>query len=70
MPKLSLSLNYLLNAVIKNSTILTRGVQLKNMKSQQNSVLIFKREVPGICPVCPMFIPALYKSYWLLKRAA
>jgi len=34
MPKLSVFLTYIPNAVIKNSTILTRGEQPKNMKKQ------------------------------------
>jgi len=29
------------------------------MKKQQWSAWIFKREAPGICPVCPMVNPAL-----------
>jgi len=44
MPKLSVSLTYILNAVIKNSTILTRGEQLKNMKNHQMSVSMFKHK--------------------------
>jgi len=38
---------------------LTRGEQPKDMKKQQWSAWIFKREAPGICPVCPMVNPAL-----------
>jgi len=38
---------------------LKRGEQPKNMKNQLRSVLIFKREDPGICPVFPMVNPAL-----------
>jgi len=41
---------------------LTRGEQLKYTKKQYKSVLVFMRETPGICPVCPMFKPSLLCS--------
>ena len=56
---------YTLNAILKISTILTRGEQPKNMKNQYKECFDIeargpqKREVQGICPVCPMVNPAL-----------
>jgi len=67
MPKLSVSLTYIPNAVIKTlySTILTRGEQLKNISKPVKECFDIQargpqqREAPGICPVCPMVNPAL-----------
>jgi len=42
---------------MKISTILTYGERPKNIKNQQKSVLIFKHEVPGICPVVNLALP-------------
>jgi len=36
---------------------------LKIRKTIKRNVLTFKREAPGICPVCPMVNPALFEGY-------
>jgi len=65
MPKLSLCLNHLLNAVIKNSTILTRGEQPKNIKTSKavfwySSARPPKARGPGHLPGLPNMVnPAL-----------
>jgi len=35
------------------------------MQKHERSFLMFKRETPGICPVCPMVNPAL--PTWTLQ---
>ena len=67
---------YILNPVIKNSTILTRGEQPKNIKKTAKECFDIQagvpknREVPGICPVCPMVNPALTVRYDQLRKTS